>query len=418
MGSRIIGFQHRIKQTKDGEARPSKVCILDGDKKPVCHELATETDELDFILGRLPVEYRKPGDEEDLSVFLPRHIKWLKLKGDEDTTSFPDKFLRSEQQGKKSPNFFLVSGVPERYEGLREGDHVATILGGSGDRFSFAASKIGDGIGTKIFRMPPFLLKEYREKKVRDKKEDALSVAEMYKENPGVFYELTSRDRELIRLREAYIARTDAMKARIGCEQRLLQHTVGQIFVSEGLYPEGAIEDIYDEEKANNVIYKVLMQEEDTREKELVKIVNALDIYQKLFQPIEGVGPMIATRIILAIGDVRRFATPAKMKAFLGVHVLPDGRFPRRRNGELANWSIDGRLALYLLGDQFNYRPGSVWGKRLLENKIHFRTVHPDIEVLNGKKKYSDAHIASMARWRTITQFVEWLWSAWWALEK
>lgn len=412
---RVIGFQHRIKQTKDGEARPSKICILGNDKKPVCYELSTETDELDFILGRFPVEYRKPQEDEDLTVFLPRHIKWQKVK--DDINSFPDQLLR-KQEGGKEKTWFLVSGVPAEYEGLRQGDSVATILGGSGDRFSFAASRIGDGIGVKIFRLSPFLLKEQREQKNRDKKEDALTVAELFRENPDIFYELTLRDRELIRLKEAYIARIDAMKARIACEQRLRQHTIGKIFVSQGMYPEGAIEDIYDGEKANDVIYKALVQEEGSREKELIKIVSALDVYQKLFQPIEGVGPMIAVRLIVTIGDIRRFATSAKLKAFCGAHVLPDGRFPRRRNNEMANWSSEGRQALYLLGDQFNYRPSSVWGKKLLENKVHFRNQHPEKETINGKSRYTDAHIASMAKWRTLTQFVEWLWSAWWEIEK
>ena len=418
MDNRVIGFQHRIKETKEGKAHPSQVCILQGAQKPAYYELLTETDELDFILGRFPIAYRKPKEEEDLSVFLPRHIKWQKVKDDGDLNSFPDKLLRFEKQGKKDAVWFSVSGVPAEYDGLKQGDELVAILGGSGDRFSYTAGHVGDNIGAKVFRLPPFLLKEYRERKSRDKKEDALTVAEMFSENPSIFYELTLRDRELIRLKEAYIARTDAMKARIGCEQRLRQHTIGRIFVGEGMYPEGVIEDIYDEEKANNIIYKALMQEETIRERELVKIVNALDIYQKLFQPIEGVGPMIAVRLIVAIGDIRRFATPAKLKAYCGAHVLSDGRFPRRRNNELANWSNDARQALFLLGDQFNYRPNSVWGQRLLENKVHFRTQHPDVEVSNGKKKYTDAHTLRMATWRTLTNFVEWLWAAWWEIEK
>ena len=108
---------------------------------------------------------------------------------------------------------------------------------------------------------------------------------------------------------------------------------------------------------------------------------------------------------------------------------MPDGRFPRRREGELANWSPSARQALYLLADQFNRRPDSVWGEKLLLNKLRMREKHPEpveVEVEsreNGKtvkktvKRYTNGHIHKMATWRTLSRFVEWFTREWLKIE-
>jgi len=107
----------------------------------------------------------------------------------------------------------------------------------------------------------------------------------------------------------------------------------------------------------------------------------------------------------------------AKLKAFLGVHVLLDGRFPRKRRGEVANWNPAGRQALYLLADQFNRRPDSQWGERLLYYKKVLRERHPEVVIENGKKRYTKGHIHKMALWRTLTKFVESLYRDWLRIE-
>lgn len=411
MEVRIIGIRHRIKRTAEGEARPTQVCIFQ-QEDIVKYDLADETDELDWVLGHFPTAWESIKRQEDLSSSFPHHILRRKLKKEENPKSFPD-FLLS-QEGK---DWWVATKVLNQYDGLKPSDKVGMVLGGSGDRLAYASSRQAEGIGAEIYRIPPATPKDRRAG--RDKKEDSQTLAELLRDSPGLFYPVTVRDRELIFLREAYLARTEAMKARVACEQRLRQHLIGQIFCQpDGLYPEGRIESLYDEAKASNIILNALVKEEKAREKELTKAVESLDVYQKLFVPIEGVGPMIASRLIVAIGDIRRFPTDAKLKAFCGVHLLKDGRFPRKRSGEVANWHNDARQALFLLGDQFNRRPGSEWGKKLIDYKRKFREKYPEVEVVNGKKRYTNAHIHKMAIWRTLTKFTEWLWRAWWALEK
>lgn len=357
---RYIGIRHRVKKTAEGESRPTEIAIIDGDNV---------------------ITYSLEDEDEELL--------WIQ-----------DKFERKNSK-----------------DGLKQGDVVAMVLGGSGDRLAFALSRQAEKVGAKVFRIPSFQLKKERPE---DKDKDAINLAKLIYAKPELFYSVEVRDRALIRMIEIFRARIEAMKARIGCEQRLRQNLVGRIFCNkEGLFPEGEIESLFNEAKANDTILMALVTEEEKRKKELEKALQEVDIYRQLFEPIQGCGPSIASRLIAAIQDIRRFATDAQLKTFCGVHVLPNGKFARhRKNGEVANWHPDARQALYLLGDQFNRRPDSVWGKKLRECKVNFRKTHPEIILVEGKKRYTDGHIHKMAIWRTLTKFVENLHKEWWRLEK
>jgi len=350
---RSIGISSRVKRTKDGEARPTLVAIRTGEVLTAL-ELETEQDELDFVLQE-----------------------------------------------------------------LQAGDLVAMVLGGCGDNFAFALSKRGEqlGQGTKVVRVPSFVLKQERGEGQKDK--DHIILSHLVQSKPEIFSEVVLRERKTIRVRECLRVRTDAMKARIACEQRLHQRLTGQIFCSEtGLYPEGGIEKAYDELKANDVTLIALLKEEAKSERELERAVGETEVFKIVFGQIEGCGFKIASRLIAVVGDIRRFETPPKLKKYLGVHVLPDGRFPRRRSGEVANWNDEARKALFLLADQFNRRPDSEWGKYLRLCKVRLREKHPVKVQANGKWHYTDGHIHKMASWRCMSRFVEWLFVEWWKLER
>ncbi len=389
--ARYVGIHHRVKQTANQEAHPTKVVIVEGINTDA-YNLDTETDELDWLLGRHPVAYRKYVDGADLQQdFLEHHIARDK-KTDKPTR------------------------VPAEFDGFKPGDTVAMTLGGSGGPFAFALSRRGEEIGARVMRITPADLKEMR---VGDKSNDAALLAHLIQSRPDLFCETGPRDRDLIMLRECLTARTDAMKARIGCEQRLRQHVIGMAFCNpEGRYPEGSVEKEFEGRKANDVIFNALVEEEEERMRDLTRAVEALEVYRRLFEPIKGVGPRIAAGIIAGIADVRRFPTDAKLKAFCGVHVLPDGRMARRRGGEVANWNAEVRQSLYLLGDQFNYNPDSRWGQLLREYKAKLRVTHPEPVIENGKSRYSNGHIHRMAIWKTLSKFVEWLWREWWKIEE
>lgn len=517
---RFIGIRHRRKKTKEGEARPTTVAIRIGGEVRT-HDLETETHELDFLMNRLPIEWRKLEHDEQVVWYhkkdapdgiRPHHCKWREVKKDEDVTDLKPEYL-IETSDKKT--HYLMK-VPCAYEGLKSGDVVGMVLGGSGDRFAAALSRRGEEVGSTVWRIPPFALLDLRGSASKD--DDHLTLAGLVEERQQSFYLLRRRDREGIRVKEALAIRQEAMKARIGCEQRMLQALVGNTFLNEeGRFPEGVIEDEFDRIKANDAIYQSMLAEENRRDKELDKAVKALGIWDAIFEKITGCGPRTTAGIVAPIGDIRRFwvapdaqamkalyersralevqgmlerdkvnvahrvtaqTTPfqvlqmtrswqaanghpaeaqmlteaidchrqrhllrvksfqrgmAKLKKFCGVHCTPEGKFPRRRSGEVANWNPNARQALYLLGEQFNRRPGSHWGKELLKWKQVLRERHPDVECSTcgvpwnqcvppekGKhsKRYTNGHIHKMALWRTLSKFVENLFRVWTRIEK
>jgi len=425
---RIIGIRHRRKKTREGEARPTMVAIKSDD---VIHQLELEDDtaELDFLMGRLPIEWRDVLESDNITNISPHHCKWRKAKkGEFDDKPLP-KFTRKTVGKKGLPVLEVLVKIPISYDGICGGDEVAMVLGGSGDRFAAALSRRGEDIGAEVFRIPPYSLAYNRVG--NDKESDHIQLVNLLESRRYLFYGVRQRDRHLIRVKEALSARQDALKQRIACEQRILQSLVGKIFLNEeGCYPEGVIEARYDEAKANDVILQALIKEEERRNKELANAVEAVEVWQMIFESIEGVGPRLAAGIIAPIGDIRRFIAPngaARLKKFCGVHVMKDGRFPRRRAGELANWSPSARQALYLLADQFNRRPNSHWGQKLLQYKLTLREKHPEpieMEVSDGNggkkkmKRYTNGHIHKMALWRTLTRFVERLYKDWVAIEQ
>ncbi|MEK7185630.1 MAG: transposase [Patescibacteria group bacterium] len=437
MTGRTIGIRHRVKATAEGEARPTQVFVLyDGTKKKKVLSLEDDNAELDFVTGRLPVSWRLVTHEDDLSKLPERHLRLKELEaGVSPPEGTPDAWLK--KVGKKVS---VVSEVPDEYDGLREGDKVAMVLGGSGDRLAFALTNRGEKIGASVHRVPTFVFSSERKKvlagdegdegvegsaggdgaakKKKGKDNDAELLARLLTAKPEFFYAVRPRDRALIGVRESLVTRIDAMKARIACEQRLRQSVIGRIFLSpEGNYPEGGVEEAFDLRKANDTIFLNLSEEEKLAEKALVRACESLDVYKQIFVPIEGCGPMTASRLISAIIDVRRFATKAKLKAFCGTHVLPDGRFPRRRAGSVANWHPDARQALYLLGVQFSKRPSSYWGQVLRRYKASLRDKHPGEVVVEGRKLYTKGHIHNMATWSTLGKFVEALWTDWTNME-
>ncbi len=440
---RIIGIRHRRKKTREGEARPTMVAIKSESGEIVCRELEDDTAELDFLMDRLPVEWRPVEPDEDISVFQPHHCKCRKVKKDEDVSNLNLQHLRRGSDKKGMPIVELVIKAPVAFDGLQHGDKVVMVLGGSGDRFAAALSRKGEDIDATVFRIPPSFLASNRNG--GDKENDHLLLVQLLESQPNLFYQARRRDRDLIRVKGALSARQEALKQRVACEQRILQSLVGKIFLNEeGCFPEGVIEDQYDSAKANDRILQALVQEEERRNKELTKAVESVEVWKRIFANVEGVGHRLAAGIIAPIGDIRRFIASngaARLKKFCGVHVMDDGRFPRRREKEPANWSPQARQALYLLSDQFNRRPDSFWGKKLLQYKLALREKHPEpmeveimvsdggmIKLHSGKevfvppvfkkvKRFTDGHIHKMALWRTVTRFVEWLYKGWVAIE-
>lgn len=431
---RIIGISHRIKRKKDHEARPTLVAIMDESGAVKSFELATEQEELDFLNHQCAVKWRPVNPKEDIAGVmksLEHQVIFRAAKAEDALVERHPSQCRYEMKRPKGMAAAssikelveVATDIPIEWIGIRTGDTVAMALGGSGDYFSFALSRKLSTMNGMVLRVPPFKLKECRADAPKD--HDAMLLASMAAKSHEDFYETHVRDRGIIRLRNQYRGWMDTMKARIACEQRLFGRHIGLTFCSEsGGFPEGSIEKAFAARKATDPILQALLAEEARAEKELEKAVYALDIWKKVFEPIPGVGPKIAARIVNAVIDIRRFKTAPQFVKFLGVHVNPTQprhlQFPRRRNGQIANWHPDGRQALFLLSDQFNRqaKKGTKWGNYLIKTKAALRKRHPEVVVEDGKKRYTNGHIHKMAVWRTLTRFAEWLHANWWKLER
>lgn len=94
-------------------------------------------------------------------------------------------------------------------------------------------------------------------------------------------------------------------------------------------------------------------------------------IYQKVFEPIPGCGPLIAARFISAISDIRRFETRAKLTAYAGYHHFEDGTRARRRSGSVSNWNMELKQATYLLCDMTVKNAASPWRAMLDRRKAY-----------------------------------------------
>lgn len=434
LSGRIIGITHRIKMKKDETARPTLVAIRDVDGSVQRFELETEQSELDFLNGKCAVKWRDVILTENISGIPEHQIIFRAAKAEDALIERHESQCHYKIKKGKAGAFEtkelveVATKQPIEWIGIQRGDMIAMMLGGSGDYFAYALSRKLTGMAGVVVRIPPFKLDAARAEGAK-KDDDAILLATLASQKLDEFYETQVRDRGIIRLRNEYRLRMDTMKARIGCEQRLFQRHIGSIFCSEqGYFPEGSLIKAFDSTKATDAVFQALLAEEKAAEKRLVQAVEALDVYEKVFGPIKGIGPMIAARIINSVIDIRRFKTKAKFAKFLGVHVIlkdaegglvpRERQFPRRRNGQTANWHPDGRQAMYLLGDQFLRQSDKThWGRYLIAQKMAFRARHPEEEV-GGKKRYTKGHIQKMALWRTLTRFAGFLYREWSKLEK
>lgn len=429
--SRFIGIVHRVKATKKGEERPTLVAIREGDQVATW-KLKREVDELDFLLGRYPTSVRKFRKGDKVERFAPHHV-----------------IYRQNPKTKLQEPF----EVPATYEGVRAGDTLAMMHGGSGDRLAFALSRRGEEIGAELLRIPTIRLKP-RRNGGQDRDADAILLTNLVETHRSEFYPVTEYDRRIIRISELDKERDAAQYARKACEQRLWDQFIGEVFLSpEGRYPDGEIKAAFKKARANDEKLKTLERVEAEASKALEKAVLELDLWHEVFAKYDKVGYVTAAKLIAAIGDVRRFTVPgeeptperpskwrtslklsqANLRHFLGAHVMaggnyadvdPDKSFPRKRRGQIANWDKRGRQALYNIVEVWNKSPDSEGGRKLRELKARFREKHPEVITVRvpdpdqpGKKKtvkrYSDGHVHRMGSWRTASWFVNRIYVDW-----
>jgi len=372
-GGRIVAVSYRDKEVvREGvviEQRPTMVLILEEGKAPRELTLKDEDHEMCFLASRC--------------VSLP-----------------------PVKEGGKA---VLIDYTEE---GIRSGDLVLMVMGGSGAFFAFALSKrleqLGAGgvywIGSTLFKRlcDEHKLDRSKVKSVGDDGKrtevtfDHQALPKLFEAAPQHFHRVAARERDLILLTDVVHRRREAMDARMACAHRVRQREKKMAYCVQDAYPEGGVKVSIEHHVANDVMLKLFLQEEHKIEAELKKLLHGLAVW-KVFEPIEGVGELTAGPLIVAVGDIHRFPSSSQLKAFLGMHTLRlDGskfakgekpefgnsKFARRRQGQLSNWNQEGRQALYLIAEQFlTYRQKSPWGQVAQEVKKRFLAKHPTPQV-------------------------------------
>lgn len=333
-GTRFIGIRHRIKQTKDGDARPTQVAIFlpDGDIRRL--DLETEGDELNWVNGVYVTKSRSLSADEDLDLLqevFAKHCESVHLAPPPSDPKFGTLFKTlckmrelkkkdavptvhaSQLMIEKGKTVAVITDVPVSFDGLMAGDNHVMSLGGSGDRLAYALSRRSEhiqektGLSTGVFRTPPRILKDHRDAYIRDKDTDALSVVELFVTARSTFYECDVRDRLRIDVSEHVRNRRDTQDDRKRCEQRLRQRVIGGAFIREGLYPEGSLEDRFRDARANDAALTALEAEEAKRDKAVETAIEKVDVYTEILATVTGVGPITGAELFAAIGDIRRF---------------------------------------------------------------------------------------------------------------
>lgn len=467
--SRLIAIRHRVKRTAAGEARPTQMIVKErGRTRSLI--LKEESNELDWVRGRLPIKWRLATQEDNLDQVFPWHQKWRKPKAKDDTSTA----VWSEDETK-------VLEIPSDYDGLQTGDVVIMTLGGSGSNMAKGIIARGLQIGAQLQRIPPYQLKEARGDS-DDKSDDPARLIELFQTRPELFYLGRPDDLNLIEVAEYFVLWAEAQEARKATQLRLYARSRGSVFrdVNWEAGPVGQLEDEFAKLKASDPTLRALMEEEAKLLKLIGKALKRTEIYTMVLSQVKGLGPSLGGRLVAAIGDHRRFMDTealnqipesyqrserleadgdleqdkvhvidawqaledwertryrliemtmawqrsqglsrkakllelaleehrkrarirgkmaSRMKSFCGVGVLrggkhgdrsPDKQFVRARAGETTPFHRTSKQALYLLGEQFNYRPKTDWGQKLQLYKGRLRAKHPvPVKVANDLK--------------------------------
>lgn len=289
----------------------------------------------------------------------------------------------------------------EFLEKLTERDALYMELGGGGDRFVIGARRKG----AKVFRIPSFRLKQYRQEKNLPKEKTAEAIRLLAEEKPNLFYEVQEIDENIAKLRifsRAYLL--VQRKIRIAAKLRL-DSIYRDLYLIEK--PTGEVdEETYVKEKiAESLIFKGADAIEQEMLDEIKKILPTIPIYKEVFEKIPGCGPVVAGICIAEIADIRRFPTEHALVAYAGYHVV-EGKAAVRIKGQIANWNNYLRHAVWLFTSQTVERlpPDSPWKAKLLARKEREKQLHPE---------FSDGRIAKRARRWLGTKFLRYIWKEW-----
>ena len=157
------------------------------------------------------------------------------------------------------------------------------------------------------------------------------------------------------------------------------------------------------------------------------KIKHHLDdfpIYTNYMKDIKGLGVASSGELISIIKDIERFSTVSKLWAYFGLDVR-NGKAPKRKKGELANWSQRGRsLVLNDIVSNGFKMCGAATSKR--PEPFEWRSIYDEFKKQEIEKnesrpeeeKLSKGHMDNRAIRKTGKEFLKRLYNSWKSLKK
>jgi hypothetical protein len=311
-----------------------------------------------------------------------------------------------DEEGNKS-SLKDVNAKIEFINSLGIDDEIYLEFGSGADKFALACLKKG----VKVFRLPTAVLKPMRDK---DKDKDAELILKLALESSELFYKARKKDEKVLEigllLQKYYIVQEDIRKKAF---QRLFLAEADQLLVDGE--PVADLEKKLRDEIAKHPMFAGALTEEKRIYRQIDKLVREMPLFKAVFEPIKGVGGVIAGRIIYAVADIRRFPSFPTFKNYAGYGFNTDGRAQRRKKGELASWNRIFKQAVYLFCDQVVRRKEKCqpWHDILMARKAYEREKFSEIEVKNGKKFFTKGHIHNKAFRHLGQKFLKHIWTEW-----
>ncbi|MBI2589515.1 transposase [Candidatus Berkelbacteria bacterium] len=163
-----------------------------------------------------------------------------------------------------------------------------------------------------------------------------------------------------------------------------------------------------------------LLEYEKELEREIKKQLGKLPVYTEVLEPVKGMGPRLAARIIAPIVDIRRFSKLAGFQKYTGWHVMQNGR-PRAAQfirGESAQFHQLLRQGIWLFGQQLvrsNSEFAWYYRKYKEERQEQLGTVVATTD--KGKElTLTKVWLDARARRHAASKFLKYFWYAWWEL--
>src|SRR3989344_5686921 len=378
---RLIAFQHRRKKTRSGEARPTVFAIQNGEGNRLL-KADDAYGELDFVHHKFPTIWRDAQIGEDLSSRERHHIRFRKPN-----------YLENETKGRAPNKTKKLVGIPnkvgEDFDGVRTGDTLIGIFGGSGFSLVIALINKATEVGARVFLTAPKNLKVQRDEKHAVKEDDAELLLDIWKNKPTLFHQMYETDVISWEVMHSWDLTEQAMTQRKKVVQRAEAVAEHAVYVSNEYVGARLAEEVL-KAKMGNQSEKAGREAEAREQRRLEDTIKQHPLYQKLFADIKGFGPRGFGKVMSAVRDPRRFPRE-RVGSFLrftgyaavkGKNGRPTiQRFRRGPGNTPGNPEIKQAIWL-LVNNQFALQTDTPWGSRFRAIKAQMRATNPLPELI------------------------------------